>query len=104
MILSSDPQNTHVFQGVFFSSTRHHPPDKVAFLNGEGCREFQSRKERIEPKVHMSRLKGDSLCLLDASYIHDKGREYGDGAATISPTHENPFPDVALKVYFVFGE
>ena len=38
------------------------------------------------------------------AYIHDKGREYGDGAATISPTHENPFPDVALKVYFVFGE
>ena len=63
MILSSDPQNTHVFQGVFFSSTRHHPPDKVAFLNGEGCREFQSRKALMSLEVHRIHLKGSYIFL-----------------------------------------
>ena len=31
------------------------------------------------------------LFLLYASYIHYKGREYGDLAANIDPTNENPF-------------
>ena len=44
------------------------------------------------------------LNVLMLCYGDTNGREYGDGAATISPTHENPFPDVALKVYVVFGE
>lgn len=67
---------------------------------------MSSNQERngLNPKVHMSRLKGEYLFPLDASDLHDKGREYGDGAATISPTHENPFPNVALKVYVVFRE
>ena len=35
------------------------------------------------------------------SYTHYKGREHGDLAANISPTNENPFTDVPLKIYLV---
>ena len=47
--------------------------------------------------------KGKYLFLLYASYIHYKGREYGDLAANISPTNENPFTNVPLKIYLVFS-
>ena len=49
----------------------------------------------------MINLKGEYLFLLNASYIHYKGREYGDLAANISPTHENPFTNVPLMIYLV---
>ena len=45
--------------------------------------------------------KGKYLFLLYASYIHYKGREYGDLAANIIPTNENPLTNVPLKIYLV---
>ena len=64
---------------------------------------MSSNQERngLNPKVHMSRLKGEYLFPLNASYIHYKGREYGDLAANISPTNENPFTNAPLKIYLV---
>ena len=49
----------------------------------------------------MINLKGKYLFLLYASYIHYKGKEYGDLAANISPTNENPFTNVPLKIDLV---
>ena len=34
------------------------------------------------------------LFLLYASYIHYKGREYGDLAANVGPTNEKPFTNI----------
>ena len=64
---------------------------------------MSSNQERngLNPKVHMSRLKGEYLFPLDASDLHDKGREHGDLAANISPTNENPFTNVPVKIYLV---
>ena len=45
----------------------------------------------------MINLKGEYLFLLNASYIHYKGREYGDLAANINPTNENPSPMFPLR-------
>ena len=41
--------------------------------------------------------KGKYLFLLYASYIHCKSRDYGDLAANISPTNENPSPMFPLR-------
>ena len=46
-------------------------------------------------------IKGQYLFLLYVSYIHYKDREYGDLAANISPTNENPFTNAPLKIYLV---
>ena len=60
---------------------------------------MSSNQERngLNPKVHMSRLKGEYLFPLDASDLHDKGREYGDLAANIGSTNVNPSPMFPLR-------
>ena len=42
----------------------------------------------------MINLKGLYLFFLYASYIHYKGREYGDLAANIGSTNEKPFTNI----------
>ena len=42
----------------------------------------------------MINLKGYYIFLLYASYIHYKGREYGDLAINIGSTNEKPFTNV----------
>ena len=47
----------------------------------------------------MINVKGQYLFFLYASYIHYKGREYGDLAANIGSTDENPSPVFPLSSF-----
>ena len=55
------------------------------------------KRNLLSLRFNMINLKGYYLFLLYASYIHYKAREYGDLAANISPTNENPSPVFPLR-------
>ena len=55
---------------------------------------YNQERNLVSLRFNMSNLKGKYLFLLYASYIHYKGREYGDLAANIGSTNEKPFTNI----------
>ena len=55
---------------------------------------YNQERNLVSLRFNMSNLKGKYLFLLYASYIHYKGREYGDLAANIGSTNEKPFTKI----------
>ena len=53
----------------------------------------------MDNPVTQASLSAERFDLRHPCHIQD--REYGDLAANISPTNENPFPNVPLRIYLV---